>query len=195
MKDQNNYISNVGGVSQFSPERIKKEDLDKIMRSLSYAPSSANAQPWEVIVSESGDIRKKILQTLMDSQFRPLKTESLGGNHWLMKAPVVFILALDRMRAKAKYGGPEAEKFGWIDIGSTSQNFLVTALSLGIKGTIIREFDHKAVGKLFNLPEHIQPALIFGMGYSDDSALERPYLSTDDYVHYESWTGHLEERH
>lgn len=194
MENKKLYSENAGGVSLFSDRKIRTVDIRNILSAISFAPSNANAQPWEVIFTESIEDKKKILQTLMDSQFRSLNIPADNESHWLLKAPLVFILSLDKMRAKAKYGGAEAEKYGWIDIGSACQNLLLKALTVGVKGTIIREFDSQAIAEHFSLPSHVTPALMLGMGYSDETPLSRPFLTVDDYVHYQSWYGKLSER-
>jgi nitroreductase len=188
MENHNEGMVMLGGVSQFSSEKVSEEHLIKLLSAVNRVPSAANAQPWEIIVTETEEGRRKVLHTLLDAQFRPLETAP-GEKHWLYNAAVILILSMDKMRAKAKFGISGVQRFGLLDIGAAGQSILTTGLSLGIQGMMVREFNYRELAKAFGLPSHVEPVLIFGMGYSTKTPVPRPTLSVDDYVHYESWNG------
>lgn len=188
MTEYNDYQGMLGGVSQFTPEKIKDEDLLTLLDSVKRVPSAANAQPWEIVVSETEEGRRKVLNTLLDAQFRPLATVP-DERHWLYNAPLILILAIDTMRSKAKFGVSGVVRFGLMDIGAAGQSILITGISLGIKGMVVREFDYHKLGDAFGLPSHVEPVLVFGMGYSNMTPVPRPTLSADDIVHFEFWNG------
>lgn len=174
------YMREVGSVSVFSPQRINREDLKKILTALSRAPSASNAQPWEIIIVESEKGKERVLDCLAN---HPGKESAA----WLLASPLILVVALDTLRAKAKTGPSGVERFGLVDLGAACQNLLLAALSLGIKGTVVREIDGSRLGQGLGVPSHVEPLFLVGMGYSSEEPVKRPVLRLDDFVHYETW--------
>lgn len=173
--------------SRFEAKKISAENLQTILEAVSYTPSTSNAQPWEIILTESETGKKRLINTLLDPQFRPIKEDKEKNFSWILQAPLVLTIAVDTIRAQAKFGKSGAAVYGLIDAGSAVQNILLTAYSLGIQATIIREFNVASVKESLHLPKHINPVLFLVMGYSESIPLQKPRLSLTDIVHRESW--------
>ncbi len=176
------------GSSRFDAECIRPEDLQELLAAAALAPSHANCQPWEFIVTESSDMKSSMAGSLLDAQFRP---GNFTGSEvqWFTDAPLVLTVAVDRLRARAKAGDIGADRFALVDIGSACTCLLLRARELGIGGTIVREFDRDRITDLLGLPSHIDPVLLLVLGYTAEAPLKRPRLRLDEYVHLESWKG------
>ncbi len=53
-------------IRRFKPEPIPDEYIDKIIEVARWAPSGANAQPWEFIIIKKEEIKRKIAQLLKE---------------------------------------------------------------------------------------------------------------------------------
>jgi nitroreductase len=179
-------LQRIGCVSEFDGREVSDADLDSIVEAAAWAPSAANAQPWEIVAVRDPERKVALVRTLLDSHLRP----RLGGDErrdWLAHAPVVFVVCLDRLRAKARYGAIGEDFFGVQDTGAAIQNMRLVALELGVQSCLVREFDRQKLAGLLALPEHVEPLILIALGYSQAEAAQLPRLPLDDYYHQEQW--------
>lgn len=179
-------LKRIGCVSEFEEQDIGAAELDTIVMAAAWAPSAANAQPWEIVAVRDQQRKAGLVRTLLDSHLRP----RLGGDErrdWLAQAPVILVVCLDRLRAKARYGEIGEKQFGIQDTGAAIQNVRLAALELGIKSCLVREFDHQKLAGLLALPEHVEPLILIALGYSRAEAAQLPRLPLEDYFHHERW--------
>ena len=95
-------LQRVGCVSEFDARPIDDHVLAAIVTAAAWAPSAANAQPWEIVAIRSAEQKTRIGATLLDSHLRP----QVGGDSrrsWVNEAPLLLVVCLDRTRAKARY--------------------------------------------------------------------------------------------
>lgn len=179
-------LKRIGCVSEFDGREIGDTELSTIVEAASQAPSAANAQPWEIVAIRAQESKVKLVRTLLDSHLRP----RLGGDErrdWLAQSPVVLVVCLDHLRAKVRYGEMGESLFGIQDTGAAIQNMRLTALELGIKSCLVREFDHQETAQLLELPGHVEPLIIIALGYSTAEAAQLPLLPLEDFFHQERW--------
>ena len=181
-------LRQLSGTSYFEATRIKTQDLQELLGSVGLAPSYANCQPWELIVTECSDMKASMAEALLDVQFRP-GLFTAAEVQWFKDAPLVVTVAMDRLRAKAKAGDIGADRFALVDIGCACTCLLLRSAELGIGGTIVREFDRGRIASLLGLPTHVDPVLLLVLGYTREAPRERPRLRVDEYVHLETWNG------
>ena len=104
-------LKRIGCVSEFEERDISAAELAVIVKAAAWAPSAANAQPWEIVAVRDKERKVDLVCTLLDSHLRP----RLGGDErrdWLAQAPVILVVCLDRLRAKARYGEIGENLFG-----------------------------------------------------------------------------------
>lgn len=181
-------LRQLDGTSRFEASRIRPQDLQELLEAVGLAPSNANCQPWELVVTETSDMKATMAEALLDVQFRPGHF-SASEVQWFTDAPLVLTLAIDRLRAKAKAGAIGADRFALVDIGCACTCLLLRAAQLGMGATIVREFDRTRIATVLGLPSHVDPVLLLVLGYSAEAPRERPRLRVDEYVHLESWDG------
>jgi nitroreductase len=182
------HLRQLAGTSRFEASRIEAQDLQELLRSVGSAPSHANCQPWELIVTEASEMKSTMAEALFDVQFRPGHFTA-SEVQWFTDAPLVLTLAIDRLRAKAKVGAMGADRFALVDIGCACTCLLLRAAELGIGATIVREFDCTRIATMLGLPAHVDPVVLLVLGYSAEAPRERPRLRVDEYVHLENWNG------
>ncbi len=186
-------LRQLDGTSRFEARRIESQDLQELLEAVGLAPSNANCQPWELVVTEASDMKAAMAEALLDVQFRPGHF-SVSEVQWFTDAPLVLTLAIDRLRAKAKAGAIGADRFALVDIGCACTCLLLRAAQLGMGATIVREFDRTRIATVLGLPSHVDPVLLLVLGYSAEAPRERPRLRVDEYVHLESWDGRADAR-
>lgn len=179
-------LQRVRCVSEYEVRDIDDAMLATIAASAAWAPSAADSQPWEIIAVRDPQRKNNLVQTLLDSLLRP----GTGGNirrHWIASAPLVLVVCLDHMRAKARYGEIGERVFGIQDTGAAVQNMRLVALERGIKSCLLREFDHDVMARQLELPRHVEPLILIAMGYSQAEPAPKHCLPLEDYLHLEKW--------
>jgi nitroreductase len=157
-------------IRKFTGEPVSDEDLQKILRAASYAPSAHNCQPWHFIVVRD-----------------PARLAEIGEKHPYAKmlpgAGCGIVVAGDK--SAQKLTGFLVE-----DCSAAIQNILLAAHGLGL-GTVwcgvypVPRLT-KVISSILKLPDHIVPVGLIALGHK---AQER---QTDERfnpskVHYESW--------
>src|SRR3989339_270434 len=138
------------GSARCGASRIMPQDLQELLEAVGLAPSNANCQPWELVVTEASDMKAAMAEALLDVQFRPGHF-SASEVQWFTDAPLVLTLAIDRLRAKAKAGAIGADRFALVDIGCACTCLLLRAAQLGMGATIVREFDRTRIATVLGL--------------------------------------------
>ena len=88
---------------------------------------------------------------------------SAAGQPWIGQAPVVLLIAADRSRITARYGGRSA-RFVDIEVGHAAQNVHLQAVALGLGSTDVGAFDEAKVRALMGLPANEEALLLVPVG-------------------------------
>ncbi len=160
-------------IRRFLPEPIDRSILDRIVEAAIWAPSGGNAQTWRFVVVTEAKRRRR------------LRTVSPG---LLGDPPVVIAVCQDLGEARAK-GSTLGETFlAPVDAAMATQNFLLAAHAEGLGTCTIASFHRKAVARLLELPDGVEPILLISAGRPAESP-EPPARRTDGIVHFEVYHG------
>ena len=138
-------------VRHFSEMKVEPEKLDYIMECARLAPSAVNFQPWYFYIIKS-DESKSLLQKCY-----PRK--------WFSSTNVsVYILACidTNVSWKRSY---DRKDHGDIDIAIAVEHICLAATEMGLGSCWVCDFDPAMCKELFNLPDHLEPAVIIPLGY------------------------------
>lgn len=185
-------ISNHVSIRKYKDEDIRSEDLDKILKSTRFAPSSINGQQWSIIVIKDKETKKKI-------------ADLTGGQQWIEKAPVflVFVadyyktnLALKKENKEFKnIESIEATMVSCVDVGIAFSNAMNVAESMGYGivpiGAVRRE--PMEIIKLLELPKYVYPILGMCIGVPDEKPMQKPRLGKEAMIHEEKYNKNLED--
>jgi nitroreductase len=157
-------------IRKYTGEPVSDEDLQKILRAGSYAPSAHNYQPWHFIVVRD-----------------PAKLAEIAESHKYAKmlpgAGCGIVVAGDKTVQK---------KMGFLveDCSAAIQNILLAAHGLGL-GTVwcglypVPRLT-KAVSSALSLPAHIVPVGLIALGHkAQERQVDERFNPSR--VHYESW--------
>lgn len=184
-------ISNHVSIRKYKNEEVREKDLDKILKSTQFAPSSINGQQWSVIVIKDEETRKKIA-TLA------------GGQKWLAEAPVFLVFVADYYRTALalkkenkefrNIESIEATMVASVDVGIAFSNAMNVAESMGYGivpiGAIRKE--PMEIIELLELPKYVYPILGMCIGIPDESPMKKPRLPEEAVIHKEKYNKDLE---
>lgn len=185
-------ISNHVSIRKYKNENIKNEDLDKILKSTQFAPSSINGQQWSVIVIKDKETKKKIAALA-------------GGQKWIEQAPVFLIFVADYYRTALalkkenkefkNIESIEATMVSCVDIGIAFSNAMNVAESMGYGivpiGAVRRE--PMEIIKLLELPKYVYPILGMCIGVPDEKPMKKPRMPEEAVIHREKYNKDLED--
>jgi len=136
-------------VRKMKPERVKKEDLNKILEAARLSPTAKNMQRERLLVVNTEEGIEKMKQC----------TSCDFG------ASTIIIISYEKDDEENE--SEESRKYGLIDTGIVATHMCLEATDLGLGTTIVGLFDRELTKKLFNIPAKYQPELLLPIGYID----------------------------
>ncbi|MFC0270555.1 5,6-dimethylbenzimidazole synthase [Metabacillus herbersteinensis] len=164
-------------VRTFSPNKVPKEAVDRILEAAHYAPSVGFMQPWNFILVESIDTKKR-LAWAADKERRALAihyeeddraTKFLNLKvEGIKEAPLTICVTCDSSRGGSHVLGrnsiPET------DIMSTAcaiQNMWLAACAEGLAMGWVSFYKKSDIRDILKIPFHIDPVALISIGYTD----------------------------
>ena len=136
-------------VRKMKSERVKQEDLNKILEAARLSPTAKNLQRERLLVINTEEGIEKIKRcTLCDFGATTI---------------VVISYEKDDEQNESEF----SRKYGLIDTGIVATHMCLEATNLGLGTTMVGLFDRELTKKLFNIPEKYQPELLLPIGYID----------------------------
>jgi len=170
---------------EYLPESIDSNILTEILECVRITPSTANLQPWEIVVVTDPEMRAKLDGTLLDPMLR--EDDELHQD-WLVKAPLILVVCVDSRRAKVRFG-ERGMDFALMDVGAAIMSLMLAAENHSVKGCNVREFNQEKVRTLLEIPKTVIPVMLVPLGYSNQEKAPGPTLELEDFVHRETWNG------
>ena len=134
----------------YKPDKVREEDLQKILEAGRVSPSAHNNQPYEIRVIRDESTIKKLQQ---------------AGN--LFDAPLVLLICGDTARAwKNSYD--DAFQSTQVDASIVTDHLMLEATDLGLDTLWVCKFDRAVVRQVFELPANLEPINILLIGYGKD---------------------------
>jgi 5,6-dimethylbenzimidazole synthase len=196
--------------SQFLPDPIAPDILARLLQAAHHAPSVGFMQPWDFVVIDSLDIRRKVKalyeQANADAagnyageraaQYRRLKLEGI------IDSPINLCITCDRQR-----GGPHVLGRNTMletDLFSTClavQNLWLAARAEGIGVGWVSIVDPVLLAQTLELPAQVYPVAYLCLGYVSEflpkPELEiagwRSRLPLEQLLHGNTWQGRVED--
>ncbi|MDI6860421.1 MAG: nitroreductase family protein [Caldisericia bacterium] len=145
-------------IRHYKKEKIKEDEILKILEAGRWAPSASNNQPWRFIVIYDENQIKKIGEV----------AKILTINNFVASAPLIIVIYTER-------------KHRWVDLdcGMCAENMMLEAHSLGIGSCFIGAFRENKLKQILNLPKdfYIVGLITFGYPEGEIKAKERIELS------------------
>lgn len=135
-------------VRKMTEEKVKKEDLDKILEAAQIAPTAKNLQRQRLLVVDTKEGIEKIKKC----------TKCDFG------ASTIIVISYEKEDTEES---EESRNFGLIDSGIIVTHMALEATNLGLGTTIVGLFEKDKLKEEFNIPEIYEPVLLLPIGYID----------------------------
>lgn len=196
--------------SQFLPDPIPADVLERLLRAAHHAPSVGFMQPWDFIVVEDPAVKHEVkaLHAQANAQaahnyrderaelYRQLKLEGI------VESPINLCITCDRGRGGEHVLGRntmlDADLFSAC---LAVQNLWLAARAEGIGVGWVSILEPRELARVLGLPEGVEPLAYLCLGYVSQF-LERPELETrgwrsrlplQDLVHANVWGGEVQD--
>lgn len=153
IKEVEKIIKGRRSVRLWLEKKVPRKLVNKLIDAARYAPSSCNRQPLKFLVLEKKE----------DLAFIAGKT--VGGVGFAHKAALAILVLADAR----VYSLPVERHTPYLDGAAAIQNLLLSAFAHGLGAVWLNWYtSHKGeeeTRKRFNIPEHMLPISLIGLGY------------------------------
>ncbi len=141
-------------IRTFKDERIREDEINRILDAGSWAPSGLNNQPWRFCVIQSGETQEKI-------------AECTRYSRTVEEAPVLIVVLYHLP------SGYHREK-DYMSIGACVQNMLLQIHAMGLGAVWLGQILNQAndVMKILDLTDDYELAAVIALGYSDENPIK-----------------------
>ncbi len=190
--------------SEFKPDPIPDDVILRILDSAHHAPSVGFMQPWDFIIVQDTEIKKRIKEGFQKAHKEAIKmfhgkrkekykSFKLEG---IMEAPMGLCVTCDRSRTGdtviGRTANPEMDLYSSVCAVQTLW-LAARAENLGVGWVSI--IDHDLLKGILGIPEHIVPIAYLCIGYvthfPDKPDLEKagwlPRVPVESLIHHDQW--------
>ena len=183
-------------VRVYKSGRVTDSQLDTILEAARWAPSGANSQPWEFVVTRDREKMRRVRQIYSD-EWKQRKLEDPVHYKGLKKDYVgdvsVLVLVCGDRRTKGVYlttrQPGDREKLFQTSVANAVEHLMLMAASMGL-GTVwvsVREEVEADLRNLFNVPEPLRLLWVVPIGHPRVIPRARPRRELLAFVHREEY--------
>lgn len=196
---------------QFLPTPVPDEVLSRILTAAHYAPSVGFMQPWNFLVVQSDDVKRRVHDAFATahaeaadmfegekrSTYQKLKLEGI------MESPIGICITCDRKRSgPVVIGNTHIKCMDLYSSVCAVQNLWLAARAEGVGVGWVSILRQTALQKALGIPSNIVPIAYLCVGYVShfyaqpelESAGWLPRLPIEDLVYFDQWGNHDHER-
>lgn len=147
-------------VRRYKKEEVEEENIEKILKAATWAPSWANTQCWRFILVRDQDKKEALVEEL---------SEGNPATDAFYDAPIVIVFCAKRGVSGYKKGEAVTEKGDWymFDVALAMQNLMLAAHSLGLGTVPTGSFNAENVEDLLEVPKDVSVVSMTPVGYPD----------------------------
>ncbi len=155
--DFEKVITDRYSVRKFKNEKLKQEEIDKILGAGHIAPTGCNYQTQRILVIQSKDALEK-LKKCTKCHFN---------------APCAMLIGYNKDESWVRpYDNALSAP---VDASIVTTHMMLEAYNIGIGTCWVMHFNPISIREEFNIPENIEPHAILVMGYPDSEPIEMHY--------------------
>jgi nitroreductase len=177
-------IQNRRSVRLYLDKPVEHEKLLKCLEAARLAPSAVNTQPWKFIVVDDKETREQLFKAAFRGIF--------SFNQWAAAVPVFVVVVIDRKGLISNLIGIMQEPLKpLLDIGISTEHFVLQAEELGLGTCWMGGLDEKGVKKTLKIPGNKKVAAIIALGYPDKTEVknEQTRLTIAEVSAFNGWEG------
>ena len=181
-------------VRVYKTGKVTDSQLETILEAARWAPSGANTQPWELVVTRDRNKMKRVRE-IFYSEWKRRKREDPVTYKGLTKyyvgdASVVVLVCGDprTMQVYLTTREPgDREKLFQASVANAVEHMMLVAASMNL-GTVwvsVREEVEPELRELFNVPQPLRLLWVVPIGKGRFWPKAKPRRKISDFVHYE----------
>ncbi len=163
-------ISGWVSISDFLPEEVPGEAIDRIISAARRAPSAKNRQPWRLVVVKNPGVRAKIHEAAY-------LQEHVG------KAPVIIAACTTNI----DYRMPNGQLAYPIDIGIAVSFMMIQSRAEDLGAHVVTTFDEEQVKEILTVPYQMRIVALMLLGYPASAPLQPERRPLDQLVAFDHW--------
>lgn len=181
-------------VRVYKTGRVTEKQLDAILEAARWAPSGANSQPWEFVVTRDRKKMKRVRQ-IYDNEWKQRKREDPIHYKGLKKDYIgdvsVLVLVCGDARTQQVYlttrQPADREKLFEASIANAVEHMMLMAasMSLGTVWVSVREEVEPELRALFQVPQPLRLLWIVPIGHARSCPKAKPRRSASSFTHRE----------
>lgn len=152
-------------IRKYRNEPIPPEKLETILEMARLAPSASNRQPWEFIIVQDEDSRKRIAERCKYGRF--------------LSECSAIIVGCGNTEVTSKWFA--------LDTFISMEHIALTAVEEGLGTCWIGAFDEPEIRRLLGIPENLKIVALMALGVPDESPGSKSRKPLTDFVNYEKW--------
>jgi nitroreductase len=185
-------------VRVYKTGKVSDLQLQNILEAARWAPSGANTQPWEFVVTRDRKKMKRVRE-IYANEWEQRKLEDPVHYKGLKKDYVgdvsVLVLVCGDARTKQVYlttrQAADREKLFQASIANAVQQMMLAAASMNL-GTVwvsVREEVEPELRKLFQVPPELRLLWVVPIGHARSWPKAKPRRSSAAFTHWETYDG------
>ncbi len=151
---------------EYLDDKIKKEELDKILEAGNLAPTAVNYQPIKIIVIESNECLSKLKE----------------ATKYTFNSKTILCVAHDKRESWHRY--KDQRDFGTVDSAIVTTHMVLEATNLGIGSCIVCSMNEDMVKEILGLDENFIVDSLITLGYPKDKGHHNSRKNIDEIVEY-----------
>ncbi len=159
-------------IRRYKNEPIPSDKLETILEMARLAPSASNRQPWEFIVVQDEDKRRKIAGNCKYGSF-------------LSECSVIIVGCGDTQITS---------KWFALDTFISMEHIALTAVEEGLGTCWIGAFDDAETRKLLKIPENLKIVALMALGIPNEKPEPRSRKALSEFVSYGKWGNRQPEK-
>src|SRR5262245_18332309 len=183
-------------VRVYKAGKVSDEQLEAMLEAARWAPSGANTQPWEFVVTRDR-VKMKRCREIFNSEWQQRKREDpvhyKGLSKYCVGDAAVLVLVCADARSMMVYvttrRAGDREKLFKASVASAVEQMMLAAASMGF-GTVwvsVREEIEAELRELFNVPQPIRRLWVVPIGRARFWPGAKPRRKISDFTHYETY--------
>ena len=131
-------------VREFKPDAVPAEVLLRLLEAFRAAPSWANVQPWEMILVQDPEVKRRLQETL------PPKNPALKA---IVEAPILAVVVGIAKRSGFYKGNAVTPRGDWMlfDLGIAAEHVALAAAAEGLGSVHVALFDSAKAGEILGV--------------------------------------------
>jgi nitroreductase len=155
----------------YHPTPVEDEKLHQVLEAARLAPTAANRQPFQIIVTHSAG--------------REAELRRIYSREWFTQAPLV--LCVCAVQPQGWVRSYDLQNAALLDAAIVMTHVLLAAANAGLGTCWIGAFNPQTARTVFKLPDEIEPVALTPLGYPADVPCAKNRKPLAELVRYDHW--------